>query len=221
VNTGSSTANLTLQFFGDDGIPLPLFLGISGFGCSPAAAQASSVARTVDPGVTCGIVAVGAATSPPLVGSAQLAIDGSGIGWIAYGAGRNEAFVPLENRAASSFVLPYDNTNGTLTGVAIANVAAQAADVPVVIRDDTGAQIGSATIVLVAEGHSSFVLSDQFPVTTNTLGTIEFGTPTAGQISVLGLRFAPSGAIAGIPVLAPKIDVLTRNGTSRRRLSPR
>jgi hypothetical protein len=111
--------------------------------------------------------------------------------------------VPLENRAAGFFVLPYDNTNGTLTGVAIANVAVQATDVAVVIRDDTGAQIGSGTISLVAEGHSSFVLSEQFQITSSGRGTIEFGTPGGGQISVLGLRFAPSGAIAGIPVLAP------------------
>jgi hypothetical protein len=204
LNTGSSTADLSIQFFGDDGMPLPLDLGIFGFGCSPAVSRAtSSVERTIASGAACSVFASSFSKSP-LVGSAHIAINGSGIGWIEYLAGPDrDAVVPLENRAASSFVLPYDNTNGTLTGVAIANLTVQTADVATVIRDDTGAQIGSGTIVLVPEGHSSFVLSDQFPVTTNRRGTVEFGTPGVGQISVLGLRFAPSGAVAGIPILAP------------------
>jgi hypothetical protein len=126
VNTGSTTANLSIQFFGDDGMPLPLDLAIAG-GCSPAVIRASSsVARTIASGLDCSVFAVSLSKSP-LVGSAQIAIDGSGIGWVEYLARPNgDAVVPLENRAASSFVLPYDNTNGTVTGIAVADVAAQA-----------------------------------------------------------------------------------------------
>ena len=46
------------------------------------------------------------------------------------------------------------------------------------------------------------MLSDRFTSTVNQTGTIEFDTPQGGQISVLGLRFPPSGRVTTIPVLA-------------------
>jgi hypothetical protein len=71
-----------------------------------------------------------------------------------------------------------------------------------VIRDDAGAEIGRANISLSANGHTSFVLANQFGITGNRRGAIEFDTPANGQISVLGLRFTASGAFTTIPVLA-------------------
>ena len=61
----------------------------------------------------------------------------------------------------------FDNTAGVVLGVAVENVSTQAATIPVVIRDDTGALIGppGATLTLDAKGHTSFVLSTQYPVT--------------------------------------------------------
>ena len=53
-------------------------------------------------------------------------------------------------------------------GVAVENVSAQTAVIPVVIRDDTGAVISPGnTISLAGNGHTSFVLSVQYPVTAN------------------------------------------------------
>jgi len=115
--------------------------------------------------------------------------------------------VPLETVNASSYVLAFDNTGTLATGLAIANVAAQAADVNVVIRDDTGAQIGTGSISLAAQGHKSFMLTDAsqgFPVTAGKRGTITFETPTGGQIAPLGLRAASISSgftITTIPVM--------------------
>ncbi len=74
----------------------------------------------------------------------------------------------------------------------------------VVIRDDTGAPMASVQpIQLTAGDHFQFGLADQFPVTANKRGTIEFDTPSPGQISVLGLRFTPpNNALTTIPALA-------------------
>ena len=113
-----------------------------------------------------------------------------------------EAIVPLEHRNASSYVLAFDNTNGIATGVAVANLLAVPANIPVLIRDNTGAQIGSASVSLPADGHAAFVLTDRFSSTVNQTGTIEFDTPPSGQITVLGLRFPPSGKFTTIPVIA-------------------
>src|ERR1019366_7465994 len=116
-----------------------------------------------------------------------------------------EAVVPMETRNASSYLLAFDNTNGIVLGVAVANVSAQTANIPVVIRDDTGTMISTpgTTISVLGNGHKSFVLSDPvsgFPVTANKRGTIEFDTPAGGQISVLGIRFTPpNNALTTIP----------------------
>jgi hypothetical protein len=107
--------------------------------------------------------------------------------------------VPLEVRKASAYVLPFDNTSGLVAGVAVANTSAQAVNIPVVIRDDNGAQIGTGAVALPANGHTSFVLTDRFAVAANRRGTIEFDTPSGGQISALGLRFTENG-FTTIPV---------------------
>jgi len=52
---------------------------------------------------------------------------------------------------------------------------------------------------LPANGHTSFVLTDRFAVAANRRGTIEFDTPSGGQISALGLRFTENG-FTTIPV---------------------
>src|ERR1019366_10589666 len=127
-------------------------------------------------------------------GYAQLNSDAGIEGFIRfrYAPRDQEAIVPLENRNASSYVLAFDNTSGIATGAAIANLTNASANIAVLIRDNSGAQIGSGTISLAANGHSSFVLSDRFASAAKQTGTIEFDTPANGQISVLGLRFPPS-----------------------------
>ena len=144
------------------------------------------------------------------IGSGQLASTGSIEGFAIFHqtVTNQEAVVPMETRNASSYLLAFDNTNGVVLGVAVENVSAQAASIPVVIRDDNGAVIGTpgASISLPGNGHTSFVLSDSvsgFPVTANRRGTIEFDTPSGGQISVLGLRFTPpNNSLTTIPALA-------------------
>ena len=49
------------------------------------------------------------------------------------------------------------------------------------IRNDAGAPVGTGTIVLNALGHTSFVLSTQFPPTANIRGTVEFDAPGFGR----------------------------------------
>jgi len=110
--------------------------------------------------------------------------------------------VPLETRNASAYVLAFDNTNGRATGLALANVTNQAAGVPVVLRDDTGATLSTATINVAANGHTSFVLTDNYAFAAGRRETVEFDTPAGVQISILGIRATPAGAVTTIPVLA-------------------
>ena len=104
-----------------------------------------------------------------LVGSAQLAATGAVDGFAIFHLipGSQEAVVPMETRNASAYLLAFDNTGGVVLGMAIDNVSTQAAVIPVVIRDETGVVIGTAgaSISLAGNGHTSFVLSLQYPVT--------------------------------------------------------
>ena len=42
---------------------------------------------------------------------------------------------------ANAYLLAFDNTGGVVTGVAVNNASAQAATVPVIIRNESGAQV--------------------------------------------------------------------------------
>ena len=75
-------------------------------------------------------------------------------------------------------------------------------NVAVVLRDDTGASLGTAIINLPTNGHTSFVLSHRYGAVTGKRGTVEFDTPAGAQVSVLGLRATPGGAVTTIPALA-------------------
>ncbi len=109
--------------------------------------------------------------------------------------------MPLENRNASSYLLAFDNTAGISTGVAVSNTSWQVVSVPVIVRDDTGTQIGTSAIPLAANGHGAFVLASQFPETAGIRGTLEFTTPDGAQLSVLGIRSPPTHTFTTLPTL--------------------
>ena len=201
INTGSSAAQADLRFFDDNGNPLTLPLsspqagGVSGV--------ASSIVSTLNAGATAVIESGGVDANSPQTGSAQLTTDGdvSGFAIFRYEPTGQEAVVPLESRNASSYILAFDNTGGIVTGVALSTSSQQAVSVPVVIRDDTGAQIGTGAIPLAANGHNAFALSTQFPVTAGIRGTLEFTAPASGPIGVVGIRTPPANTFTTLPSL--------------------
>ena len=205
VNLGASTASTRFTFTDNDGNPLALPVT---FPQSPGAAPllAATLDRTLIPNAQIVMESTGPDSAATLIGSGQLLSDGgvNGFGIFSNPKQHWNAVVPLETRNASKYILAFDNTAPLVTGVAVANLAAQAASVPVIIRDDHGNQIGNPTISLSALGHTSFMLNDPqlgFPVTNSKRGTIEFDAPPSGQISVLGLR-ANGPALTTLPVLA-------------------
>jgi hypothetical protein len=201
VNTSASAANVTLNFFAEDGTPLAVPLQLPQSGQS---LTISSLAQTIPANGSVLIQTVGQAASNVVAGSATLVtssqVSGFGIfNWIQFG---QEASVPMEDRTPSSFVLAFDNTGGLTTGLALAETAGQAASIPITIRDDAGNQTLSTTLNLPANGHTSFMLPNQYAVTVGARGTIEFTTPSGGRISALGLRATPAGNLTTIPVMA-------------------
>lgn len=202
INNGASAAQAQLNFFDDNGnaLPLPLIFPQT----SPASSTpVSTITRTLAPGATLLIQTTGPDTQATQVGWTQLLTNGSISGFAVFGqvegASQQEAVVPLETRNAASYLVSFDNTSNFATGVALANIANQPAIIPVIVRDDTGAALQSGVITLPAGGHSAFDISVRLPMTIGRRGTLEFQTPSGGQIGVLGLRFNPTGAFSTVP----------------------
>jgi hypothetical protein len=139
------------------------------------------------------------------VGSARLVASSGVSGFIRfrYNDWDEETIVPVDSHNATAHTLAFDNTNGAATGVAIANLASSTANVSVVVRDSSGTQIGSSSMALPSNGHSSFTLSDQFASTLNQQGSVELQAPTGSPISVIGIRFPSSNAFTSIPPVMP------------------
>ena len=216
VNQSAASATARLSFFGDDNSysldpngsgPLALSLTLPQQAGVPGPLLAASFDRTIAPNASLIATTAGPqGNSNVLVGSAQLAATSSVDGFAIFHhiQTQQEASVPMETRKASSYLLPFDNIGGLVLGIALANISAQAVTVQVVIRDDNGQQIGGGPLPqLVAGDHFQFGLAAQFPISANKRGTVEFDTPSPGQISVLGLRFTPpNNALTTIPALA-------------------
>ena len=205
VNAGAVSAQAHLKFFADNGSPLSLPIGFPQSG-GGATTVASAVDQTLAAGATLLVESAGQASDPtPTVGSAELTTDGNIGGFVIfrYNPNGQEAVVPLESRGASGYLLAFDNTGGTSTGIAVNNASAQQVNIPVVLRDDTGLQIGSSSIALAANGHIAFTLGiDRYPTTANIRGTIEFDSPAGSQIGALGIRIPPAHTFTTLPALA-------------------
>ncbi len=115
--------------------------------------------------------------------------------------------MPLESRTAPGFIIAFDNTNSTATGIAINSVSTQSVNIPVLIRNDAGAVIGTDTLTLAANGHLPFTLGSslagfKYSQTANIRGTLEFDTPAGAQIGAFGIRLPTAHTFTTLPALA-------------------
>lgn len=115
----------------------------------------------------------------------------------AAGSVDTEGAVPLKTSAGTHFLVPFDNTQGFVTAMAMLNPdSAQTAHVSVTFRDENGQLISTGSLVLVAGTRQAFVLSSQFPEVANLRGVAEFSSPV--EVSALGLRASPRYTLASI-----------------------
>jgi hypothetical protein len=164
----------------------------------------TAVTPTLAAGSSLIIETNGEGSSNSVSGSAQLTTTGnvSGFAIFRYNPSKQEAVVPLETHNANSYTLVFDNTDGVATGLAVANESIQSSTLNLILRNDSGAQIGTGTVPLAAYGHTAVVLSQAYGATAGIRGTVEIDAPTGIQFSALGIRFTPSQNVTTIPVLA-------------------
>jgi hypothetical protein len=112
--------------------------------------------------------------------------------------------------ASNRILVPYDDSNGFVTGIAIVNPTAAAESISVGFRTVDGLVTVQALPTLAPLSHTAFVLSQTFPVIAGHRGLAEFYSPT-GNISMIGLRFNPTQSFTAAPVIfqtgAPIISV--------------
>jgi hypothetical protein len=203
VNNGASAASATLNFYDDNGNPLTLPLtspqGIFGASAAP------TITQSIPAHASLWVQSSGPLGAPLQQGSAQLVTTGNVSGYVIFRFNPNgqEAVVPIETRNANSYVLAFDNTGGTVTGVAISAITPFATLIPVVVRDDQGNAIGgSGSVLLSVNGHSAFILTNNFTSTAGIRGTIQFMKPAGVPISVIGIRSPPALTFTSLPPLA-------------------
>ena len=192
VNLDTAPVSFQFKFWDDNGAPLafPMQDGVAG-----------SLAGTLVPGGTW--FAQSAGTSAPLTqGWAEVAANGrisvleNSFRSSASGGSDTEASV-MGMPSVASFTLPFDNTQGSVSGAAVSNTnGTQSIVVTVTITPENGTPT-STTLVLPAHGHSAFVLPVAYPTTAGIRGSIRFSTPFS-DLAAMGLRFGPKNSISSL-----------------------
>jgi len=205
-NTGNVPAQVHLSFYDDNGSPVAIPVQLPQI---PGTLETTAQFGYTLLGNTVLAVATNSADATGTTGWAKLESTGSTVtGYLIFryegtsGAGVQEALVTAETRSGQSYVVAFDNTAGHFTAFALANPTNQPVVVTATPRDGlTGAVLGSRqSITVPAMGHLANQLSTVLPYTTTASGTVEFSTPSAGQVVVLGLRFSlPSLAFTSTP----------------------
>jgi hypothetical protein len=107
-----------------------------------------------------------------------------------------EASIPIIPTIQND-VVPFDNTNGFSTGLAIVNPFSIINQYSIIFRTESGAILGSHQIILAARNQTSFSVSQMFPETAGQRGSMQLTvTGSGGQngFNWIALRFNPTGA---------------------------
>jgi hypothetical protein len=161
-NTTSSTASASLSFYQDttggatQSWSLPLIESISTQNLSLAGGGTIFLHT---PGT--------AATTSQGWGSLQASSGVVGYAIYTYrAAGHQDQDATAPGVASASRILvPYDNTNGLVTAIAVVNPTATSETVSVSFQSETGGIVTGSLPTLPPNGHSAFVLPTQFPGT--------------------------------------------------------
>ena len=204
VNTGTAPSLATVNFFDDNGSALNLPLT---FPQTNGTDTATGVTRNMNPGALLVVESTGIPGLPVQVGSMQLTTDGSVSGYVIfrYVFNGQESSVPFETHTVNGYVIPFDHTASQVaagniaTGTAVNNASIDPVTIGVILRNESGGQIGTSSITLPPNGHTSFVMGLKYPVTLGIRGTLEFVPPAGANINVLGVRTPPNLTFTTLP----------------------
>jgi hypothetical protein len=212
INRSAAPVPTRLVFHGDDGSPLSLPLTVTQPGFSQQVA-AATLDEVIAPNTTLVVATVAAASTVQAWADVLSSGPLSGFAVFRY-ARASEAAVPLQSQTGTSISLPFDNTGGYSTGVALVNLSGSPANITATVWDENGNQIVVQSVALTkndsaGNGHDSFMLPDRLAVTAGRRGIVQFqGNPAGpftpvGALTGLGLRAGPNGVFTSIPTIVP------------------
>lgn len=202
VNTSMSAVPVTINLRGEDGAPLTM----------PVTSTQQNVSQTVttwslntviNPNATW-FISAGEQMATTAVGWAEVVssgVNGFAIFRQSTVNGSSEGTVPLQTQFPSIMMVPYDNTNGFVTGLALANLALNGVTVMATMWDHAGVLLGSQPVTLPGNGHTSFAFPDKLPFTAGKRGMVRFESVGGGGLTGLGLRFSPFGTFTSVPTI--------------------
>jgi hypothetical protein len=196
INKGTASAQAQVNFYDESGNPATVPLDFPQGG---ATVNGPNYTASIKPGAVAVIESQGGTNTS--VGSVQLLSDGKVSGFLIfrYLPTVQEAAVDLQVQPAPIYTLPFDNTGGISTGIALSATSASPTTVQLVIQDDKGTLITTDTITLSSRGHFSFVLGTRYTAAAGIRGTIQFQSPAGSQIGIIGIRALATGAYTTIP----------------------
>ena len=109
-----------------------------------------------------------------------------------------EGAVPLSSQSDRHYFLPFDQSNGAITGYALANTSPGTQQALIIFHDENGAELRRATLNFGGLAHQAFSLS-QFTELDGKRGYAEITVPFTGlpaaittSIAAMALRFNPN-----------------------------
>jgi hypothetical protein len=200
VNISAGPVTARVNLYADDGTPLTLPLTQGG-----TTVTASFIDVTIPSHGTV-VIETEAATPTIATGWADLlasvpeSLAGFGIFRSrAAGLPDLEGTSPLDTEGMTALTLPFDNTGGFSTGVAIA-LLGSATNLNAKLRDQNGNVLSTTQIAMPSFGHKAFFVHQEFSQAVGIRGTVELDTPS-GTITALGLRFNPTSSFTSVPVI--------------------
>ncbi|MCL4793370.1 MAG: hypothetical protein KJZ84_02345 [Bryobacteraceae bacterium] len=109
------------------------------------------------------------------------------------------ASVPLM-KPQSAWLVPFDNSAGVLTAIALANAhESQPAGLTLTARGGSGEVLGTASVVLPASGHRAMALPELLPASAGRAGVLEIQS-AGGAAGAIALRFLSGGEFTSVQV---------------------
>ena len=206
VNIGRTAANFDLRFYAPDGRPLPVTFRNPPLG---ELITTTSVQNRLTAGASYRYEIMD--SGPVRTGWAILAYDSAQTRIGGYATFRQtvtgrpdfEALVPLSALDDYRFYMPFDNTQGLATAMAIANTdSTRSNTVTLQFLTTEGATIRTESILLPPLGQTSFLISERFIPLAGQTGTV-YVQSSLDRLSALGIRFntGAGGAFSSIPIM--------------------
>ncbi len=205
-NTSSSSANVTVCYYDDNGDPLSVPFNGTGttsstitvapdsqaeitpdFSGAATVAGWAGFAGGLPSGVSAQAVFISQFPSAPPLCVVPLPNQGSS-------TSTSQAVAPIVTGTGSSLSMPFDNTNGNVSGYAFANTSNTPVAPTLTFFSESGTELATYSIPqLAAFGHTEFLLNSSGlpPALADAKGIM---TISSSSVYPLGFRFALSGS---------------------------